>query len=265
MPAPERPGTSLEAPSRPSAEASERRDRAAERAGAAARDRRGRRARVALSLAAVGAAVWAGWFSPLFALDASKVSVVGAGGSVDEASVIEAVSPYVGTPLPRLDLGSIVDAVSGLDGVRSATATRAWPDGVTVAVEARVAIAAVPDGTGAFTLVDADGVALGAPQSAPGALPVVDVPIGEEYARALGAVISVLAQLPTELGQRVESAGAQTEDTVVLTLGDGTVLQWGSADQTALKASVVLTLLGSGSVNAAVIDVSAPTLPVTHN
>jgi cell division protein FtsQ len=215
-------------------------------------------------MSTVAIAVWAGWFSPLFALDASKMQVAGPGDSVDGTAVRAALGPYVGTPLPRLDPGAMTAAVEGIDGVSSAVVTRKWPNGVRVAVTPRVAIAAVPGEGGAFVLVDAAGVAVGQPVADPGELPVVDVVVGEDHARALAAVVSVLGALPTELGQRVRSAGAQTEDTVELTLGDGTRIQWGSASETALKAQVVLTMLDSGAFTAAVIDVSAPTLPVTH-
>jgi cell division protein FtsQ len=236
-----------------------------ERADARARARRRRTGTVAFTIAAVALVAWAGWFSPLFALEAAKLDVAVTGESVDAAEVRAALSPFVGTPLPRLDPGAMVAAVEGLGGVRTATVTRAWPDGVGVVVVARVAIAAIPGDGGAYVIVDADGVALGQPVADPGALPVVSVPVGPEYARALGAVVSVLGALPTDLRQRIQSIGAQTEDTVQFTLGDGTVVVWGSADDTALKAEVVLTLLNSGSFNAATIDVSAPTLPVTHD
>jgi len=261
----ERPGGTLAPSAREAPAESERHQRGVERAGAHARARRRRTGSVTLVLSTIAIVVWAGWFSPLFALEASKLGVTVAGESVDAAQVRVALSPFVGTPLPRLDPGAMARAVEGLDGVRSATVTRAWPDGVRVVVAARIAIAAVPGEGGAYVLVDADGMTLGQPVADPGTLPVVVVPVGPDYARALGAVIQVLGTLPIDLAQRVQSVGAQTEDTVQFTLGNGTVVVWGSADDTALKAEVVLTLLDSGSFNATTIDVSAPTLPVTHD
>jgi cell division protein FtsQ len=242
----------------------ERRQRDAERSGALRRARRRRAGRLALTVTAVAGVVWAGWFSPLFGLDKTKIAVVGAAGSVDVASVRGALASYVSTPLPRLDPGAMSTAVESLEGVRSATVTRQWPNGVRVLVTPRVAIAALPGAAGAYVLVDAAGVPVGEPVADPGKLPVVDVGVGADHARALDAVVSVLASMPTALGQRVQSAGAQTEDTVEFTLGDGTKIVWGSASDTALKAQVVLTMLGSGKFGKVVIDVSAPTLPVTH-
>jgi len=214
----------------------------------------------------MAAVVWVGWFSPLFALESSRIDVAGLdapGARADADAVRAAIASDVGTPLPRLDLGAMGDAVSGVDGVRSATVSRKWPDGVRVDVVPRIPVAAVPVGE-EFALVDSDGVVVGAPVSDPSALPVVDVPVGEKNARILDAVVSVLAGLPASLSQRVASIGADTEDTIRMTLGDGTELVWGGVEDTALKAEVALALLESG-IRAAVIDVSAPTLPVTHD
>jgi cell division protein FtsQ len=260
----DRPGSAVAESDRVLAADSERRQRGVERSGALRRGRRRRTGRLALTVATIAGVVWAGWFSPLFALDATKIAVVGAVGSVDVASVRGALTHYVATPLPRLDPGAMAAAVESLDGVRSAAVTRKWPNGVRILVTPRVAIAALPGEGGAYVLVDAEGIPVGQPVADSGTLPVVDVAVGPDHARALDAVVSVLGSLPTELGQRVQSAGALTEDTVEFTLGDGTQIVWGSASDTALKAQVVLTMLGSGKLGKVVIDVSAPTLPVTH-
>ncbi len=249
-------------------EASERAQREQERSRSVARRRRGRAGGILTFVVALVGAVWVGWFSPVFALDDAALEVTGVdqpGVTVDAQDVHRALAAFVGTPLPRLDLGAMGEAVSQVDGVRSATVSRAWPDGVTVAVDARVPVAAIPGPGDAYTLVDSEAVVVGSPVADPGVLPVVDVPSGSENVRVLDAVIAVLAALPTDLAQRVATIGAETEDTIRMTLGDGTVVVWGGAEETKLKAQVTLTMLASGAVHAAVIDVSAPTLPVTHN
>ncbi len=70
--------------------------------------------------------------------------------------------------------------------------------------------------------------------------------MGPENARVLDAVVSVLGSIPTDLSQRIVAIGAETEDTIRMTLGDGTVLVWGGVEQAALKAEVALALLESG-------------------
>ena len=55
------------------------------------------------------------------------------------------------------------------------------------------------------------------------------------------------------------------QDTVHLVLADGAQVEWGSADDTALKARVLQTLRAApASAGAAVYDVSAPTMPITR-
>ncbi len=265
---PEGPGTLAIAGATGASGDTERALRERERARRETRRRRRAAGRAFAIVLGVVGVVWVGWFSSVFALDASRVTVVGAdqtGSLVDVAAVRASVDAYVGTPLPRLDLGAMALAVSDVPGVRSATVVRRWPDGVRVAVVPRIPVAAVPGAGGQYSLVDGDGVAVGQPVTDPGALPVVNVPVGEKYARTLDAVVAVLDGLPTELAQRVTGVGAQTEDTIQMTLGDGRTLVWGGVEDAALKAKVALTLLDSPTVKATVIDVSAPTVPVTHD
>ena len=64
----------------------------------------------------------------------------------------------------------------------------------------------------------------------------------------------------------MKSVSAATEDSVQFTLADGPMVEWGSAEDSKLKAQVLGVLLGSKHARKAdVIDVSAPTLPITKN
>ena len=120
-----------------------------------------------------------------------------------------------------------------------------------------------PDG---FLLLDVEGVQVGRSPEPPASLPVVEVPAGDEDARAMTAVLAVLESLPPELADQVTGAGARSEDTVSLTLLDGARVEWGSAEQSALKARVLLTLrAAAASTGASVFDVAAPTMPITRS
>nr|QMS48141.1 cell division protein FtsQ [uncultured bacterium] len=80
------------------------------------------------------------------------------------------------------------------------------------------------------------------------------------------AVLTVLQLLPPELAAEVATASADSQDTVVFVLRDGATVQWGSADQSALKVTVLQTLrTAEASRGASVFDVSAPTLPITKS
>lgn len=242
--------------------------------------RRLTRRRVAWSAAgavAVGALGWVTFFSPVLALDARQVQVVGQGTVVDPAAVLEVVAAYDGTPLPRLDTVELRRQVLDVPGVRAAEVTRDWPHGLAITLVSREPVAAVPapaEGTSppadaapaGYLLLDVEGVQVGRSAEPPAGLPVVAVPTDDEDARAMTAVLAVLDSLPPELADQVTGAGAGSEDTVSLTLADGVRVEWGSAEQSALKARVVLTLRAApASAGAAVLDVSAPTMPITRS
>lgn len=217
------------------------------------------------ALLAAGAVGWTAFFSPVLALDLDEVTVTGQGGVVDTAQVQEVVAEHAGVPLPRLDTVALRRGVLDVPGVRAAEVTRSWPRGLRVTVVARQPVAAV-ERDGQFLLLDVEGVQVGRADEMPAGLSLVDVPADDPDARATRAVLAVLQSLPDELAAEVVEASARSQDTVRLVLADGAVVEWGSAEQLALKARVLQTLRGSevaGSVS--VYDVSAPTMPITRS
>ncbi len=139
-----------------------------------------------------------------------------------------------------------------------------WPSGLLIELTSREPVAAVPAEGGGFTFLDAEATEVGRADEAPAALPIVSVPASDNRARVLASVLGVINQLPVELRDRVQDVSAGTEDTVTFVLRDGPEVEWGSAEDTPLKAEVLQVLLSSGRAEGArVIDVSAPTLPIT--
>ena len=235
-----------------------------------ARQRRILRDRVLLGSAGVAVFLGLAWLlllSPVLALhtDAIRIDVAGTGTTVDAKAVLAVVEPESGTPLPRLDTVSVRRAVLDVPGVRAATVSRDWPHGLTIMIVARDPVAAVPADSGGLVLVDQDGVQVGRTDAAPEGLPVVSVPLDGDP-RAMTAVLVVLKQIPADLAAEVAAVAAANRDAVTLTLRDGAVVEWGSADQSALKAAVLTTLRASPtSAGVRVFDVSAPTLPITRS
>lgn len=246
-------------------------ERFAERARLRRRLSRRRVAWAAGGVVGLGAVGWVTFASPVLALDLAEVAVVGQGTVVDPASVLAVVEPYGGTPLPALDAVDLRRSILDVPGVRAAEVSRVWPHGLRIELVSREPVAAVPVGTegtaeAGVVLLDVEGVQVGRASEAPAGLPVVTVPVGDEDARAMTAVLAVLESLPPELADQVAEASAGSEDTVGLTLADGVRVEWGSADESALKARVVLTLRSSpAGAGAAVIDVAAPTMPITRS
>lgn len=211
--------------------------------------------------AVVIAAVAAVALSPFFALDAEKIELQGVSNEIDQAAVLTLLAAYEGDSLAVLNTRGIRQDLEALVGVRDATVERVWPAGLRVTLVARHPVAAVASAEG-FILLDADAVNVGVVEAAPEGLPVVDVPVGDE--RILDAVLEVIRSLPSDLLARVGAVAAPTEDSVSFTLRDGPRIEWGSAEESALKAQVLTVMLASGNAStAAVIDLSAPTLPIT--
>jgi len=205
--------------------------------------------------------LWAFFMSPVFALDPAKIQLSGVEDKIDAAAVAAVLASHEGESLALLNVVHVADQLRDLTGVRDATVERVWPSGLRVTLVSRHPVAAIPDGE-VFDLLDAEAIPVGEVDEAPADLPLVTVPVGDE--RILAAVLEVIRNLPADLLGRVSGIGAQTEDTVSFSLTDGPRVEWGSSEDSALKAQVLTVMLASQpAASAAVIDVSAPTLPIT--
>lgn len=225
-----------------------------------------RRAAVSLSrwlvlAAAVAAALWAVMASPLFALDPAKVVVSGYSPEIAAADVDAVISQYHDDSLALLNVPHVADQLRDVTGVLDATVERVWPDGLRVTLVPRQPVAAIPTEAG-FSLVDADAVVVGSSETAPQNVPVLAIPAGDE--RILNASLEVIRHVPADIRAQITSIGAQTEDSVSFQLASGLRVDWGSASDSALKAQVLEAMIASGATaGAAVVDVSAPTMPIT--
>ncbi|WP_296667079.1 cell division protein FtsQ/DivIB, partial [Demequina sp.] len=221
-------------------------------------------ARRAGYVAAAALAAWIVLASPVLALDADQVEVTGYGTVVDPADVAATVEQFEGRSLATLATTRLSDALREIQGVRDASVERVWPRGLLVSLTSREPVAAVPDAEGGYSFLDSEATRVGRADEAPENLPVVTVPVGEDHVRVLEAALGVVNQLPAELRARVRDISATTEDTVTFQLRGGPRVEWGSAEDSPLKARVLQVLLDSGQADGvAAIDVSAPTLPTT--
>ncbi len=136
-----------------------------------------------------------------------------------------------------------------------------------VVVTERQAVAVVEE-AGDYQGLDADGVLFRGYRSAPPALPLVrsDDLAGAVSdddavrADALQEVALVVESLPPAVAGKVDHVELASLDSIELVLADGSLVRWGSADESSLKADVLATLM---SVPATTYDVSVPGLPTT--
>ncbi|MDR2374518.1 MAG: cell division protein FtsQ/DivIB [Bifidobacteriaceae bacterium] len=201
------------------------------------------------------------WLSPVFAVRAGDIEINGLGGWIDRAEVSRVLAKEVGVPLVRVSPSQIEARLLELTPIKAASVERAWPTGLTVRLEPRRAAAAVQDGA-EYVLLDAEAAVVIRVDQPPQGLPIIAVPLTDGNRRTVESVLRVAASLPEWLTAQVASLGAETEDTVTLTLAGGVVVAWGDSSNGALKAAAVEVLLKEPNVNA--IDVTAPEFPVVR-
>ena len=214
---------------------------------------------VVVSVLLVAVVVTAGWlvfFSATLAV--SKVDVAG-NQLLSDQKVLRIAAVPEGEQLAFVDLDDAARRVATLSEVKAVDVTRAWPDGVLITVTERTAIAVV-DIAGKIRGLDAEGIVFRDYKSAPPGLPRVR-PTTSAGTDALKEAAGVVAALPDDLAARVDHVEVQTIDQITLVLRDGRQVLWGSADESELKATVLVTLLQNQE--AKVYDVSVPGSPVT--
>jgi cell division protein FtsQ len=165
-----------------------------------------------------------------------------------------------------------------LAAVRAVSVDRDWPHRLVITVTERQPVAVValvgaaPFGmaaqsqatqSGGAELVDAEGVAFAAVESAPaGLLPLVlGAPVpgaGDAQARA---ALQVWASVPFALRQLVVGIEAPSPVDVVLRLTGRRTVVWGGPGETARKVAVLRALM---TRSATTYDVSTPDVPVTR-
>jgi len=220
------------------------------------RRRRARQTLIAVLIVLVAAGlVWLVGFSSV--LGVNRVQVTGV--TIVSADQVTAAAQVVsGTPLARVNSRALAGRVTdAIPEVASVTVSRHWPNTLVIHVTERVVVYQVLMG-GTYQWVDATGTVFHSsddPQSVPQAtLDLTDQQL-------VADVATVVTALPADLLPHVSSITAATLDSITLSLDDDRQINWGSADQSDLKAQVIDPLL---NVPGTVYDVSAPANPAVH-
>jgi cell division protein FtsQ len=217
---------------------------------------------VAAVLTALAAAGWAAAYSPL--LRVTSVTVEGT-SRLTVAQVTAAARIPHDVSLLLLRSASVRRRVAALPAVAAVAVERDWPHRVLIRVIERVPVAAVSTTNGRVVLLDRTGFAFAV--SGPGnpGLPSLHVsgppPAVGAADETATAGVRVWLELPGALRRQVLAIDAVSPDDVSLQLTGRRVVVWGSADQSATKATVLNALLAR---RAHVYDVSTPAVAVTH-
>ena len=213
---------------------------------------------VVLLVGLVGGGVWLVYFSSWLSVKGVEVDGV---GLLSAAEVRRAAAVPEGEALARVDLDRVRSRVEALAPVASADVSRQWPDQVLIEEQEREAVAVVEIG-GQLQGMDADGVVFRDYARAPAGLPRVETG-SDTGSEALREAALVVAALPADLQAKVDHVQVATVDEISLDLRDGRVVEWGSAEDSDLKARVLADLLAAR--RAPYYDVSVPGQPTTHD
>ena len=215
---------------------------------------------VVAAAALIGGAAWALLGSSFFVV--RSVQVTGA-GSIPRQKVIAAAGIKLHTPLIRVDPAEIARRVDKITQVQSASVRRSWPSSIVIAVTPRTPTFLVRAGHG-FDVIDSYGVVLGRSPGPRAGLVLLKGTTGPATAlrgsaavRAAGAVVR---RLPGWLRHRLADVLVRQAPRVILVLRPRITVVWGSAADSAAKASEVEVLLRT---KATYYDVSDPGSAVT--
>lgn len=208
-----------------------------------------------LALALLVGGTWLVYFSEV--LTVKRVDVSGQ-HLLTRSEVLQSARVPTGEQLARVDLDAIAARLRSLAEVRSVEVSRKWPDGIEIDVVERVAVAVIDIG-GRLRGLDAEGVVFDDYRKAPPGLPRISS-TSQTDPDALKEAATVVAALPRELSAMVDHIEVLTVDQITLVLRDQRIVLWGSSDDSATKAEVLLQLLRQP---AKVYDVSVPGQPTT--
>lgn len=188
---------------------------------------------------------------------------------VTPGQVVAAAGVPLGTPLVRVDSGTVARRVEGIRQVATASVTRQWPDRLVIKVTERVPVLAVRMAGGGYDLVDPDGVIVRWAKTRPAGLPLLHTTVTGRALRGdpgVLAVAKVIRELDPWLARRVASANAVrvlagagisgvAAEQVTLDLRDGKTVLWGDPGNAVRKNREIAILLGKAPHS---IDVRAP-------
>lgn len=215
------------------------------------------------------------FFSPLLATQ--KITVRGA-SLLETTQVEQKLEPLRGVPLTRIDEKKVRELIGQDNVIRSVQVESRPPHELVVTLKERTAVAVVKQGD-TYHTVDSDGESLLESATQPDtSVPLVRFSGDDPQTSAEFHTISTaLSAMPSELLAQVKEASATSTSSITLTLRDNTTVQWGTAEESELKAKVLLSLRQAIAKRAqeensseaqtqkvAVYDVSAPRVPVTR-
>ncbi len=225
---------------------------------------------IGIALGVLVAIVATLYFSPLLTIRSVEVEH---NDLLSDAQAEEMLQPVYGVPLPQVGNRQVEDLLSEEAVVEDVIVTGELPDTLRVQVIEYPPVAeVVTDEEVRFYNEHGDIIRAfdedEAPESEEYATPRISEGIALRDEDIFDAIVAVLGALPADAREHMESATAESVDSVELELDDGRSIVWGSEERSAEKAAVLEAILRSEAgefTGADVIDISTPTAPVTRD
>ncbi|WP_137654851.1 cell division protein FtsQ/DivIB [Bifidobacterium moukalabense] len=219
-------------------------------------------------IAAIVALVWLLFFSSVFRLESSGISVDGANEWVSQEQVLSIARQQAGKSLLLVSGDDVEKKIKDIPGVTSAKAVKRLPNSLEVTIKAQKPAAMLKTSEGTMTAVDSQGRVLNSVSGASvEGIPVIEVADVDESLknRSIKEALKVLSSLPDSMRNSITRVTAETQDSITTELNDGDkVIVWGDSSQLKLKKAVVDKIINDPNVigDKHNVDVSAPLRPI---
>lgn len=233
------------------------------------RRRRRRLLTLLISLAVLLGVVATLYFSPLLVV---RTITVQDNDLLTDERAQELLAPLHGTPLAQVSQGDVESLLTDERAVDEVMVAAALPEGLEIMVIEHPPVAEVRVGE-EILFYSQQGELIRTfdesqrPDAEGYATPVISSEAALENESVFRSIVSVLGQLPEGARESLDSATAESRDSVQLELEDGRTVVWGNDERGAEKAAVLEAILGSPSGEfdgVEVLDISTPSAPVTR-
>lgn len=218
-------------------------------------------------VAVLAGAAWLLFFSSVFRLDTSAISVSGANEWVSDQTIHAIADKQAGKSLFLVSTSKVTEQLKAIPGVSEANVSKSFPKSMSVEVKAQRPAAMLKSGD-TLTAVDSQGRVLNSvTDSNVNGIPVIEVKNVDDSLknRSVKEALTILGALPESMRTAITKVAADTQDSVTTTLNDGQrVIVWGDSSQLELKMAVVDKIINDPNVigDRQQVDVSAPLKPI---
>ncbi|GAB3177480.1 hypothetical protein GCM10027060_01750 [Nesterenkonia halophila] len=208
-------------------------------------------------------------FSPL--LTVRQVQVEG-NDLLTDSKAEELLEPALGRPMPQVGDGRVAELLDEEPVVADVVVQGELPDTLRVEVTEHPPVARVHrDGQVEYFTAEGEVIRSWPEDEAPAedayATPEIASDAALDHRAVFETIVGVLGELPSAARKSMQSATADSVDSVRLRLDDGRTVLWGGEDRGAQKAAVLAALLESDAeefTEVDTIDISDPEAPVTR-